>query len=750
MWRKQKTPNIQNLPKKHWLNFLSNGKLKNICINRDLIENISEEPDRPDLQVAIFNYLCVIDPENKGKFYDFHIDSLKPESFQQHIDLNSSHNASFKLNNTLTNLDSGIQTQIFTSTPTVDFLENSLIFLENLKESYVENPDKIKAEILEHSGQPLEILKFLNGDKKELNLEDPKDQNFLRNIHLYVRKKSRLGQPRKLTKIEAPIIESDENISKNLNNNTTIKINNQVTNNSESKENSEKEVPLEPKVENNQNFSDKVNQAPDKSNNQFSEPENSGSTDFLLTIDQDNNMSAAGTRPSTYSDSPKEDILDFISLYENECDAFGWEGNQKLHKIKIAFTGNALIRFNKNIKFTKLGNNNTTVPRTWEEVKEDIIKLFNKTKPELRLRLIKRVYEGEHDFHDYVNFVIKTSKELDPNESDYVILKRILGGLPNQLREFIAKEKVEKTDELNKAFDEYLRFRDVTQTNLDPSTAREMEEMKKTIETLSNRVNTVSIINTEPNNKEEIMKGMVANINEKQNDPTFEAIIKKLEQNYNLTPKNQNYKNKNFDQNFDKNKNFNSNQRNQNNNYGNNRNNYQNRGQNQNYNNNSGNYINRNQNFRQNQNQNNTNFRNNNQNQNYQNKNYQNYETRPNNNNFGNNNGFRNQRNNNYPDRNYNDRNYNDRSYNNYGNNQNRRNYNNNGYNNNNYTRNYPLEINEIGTTPLAQITYPVQQAIMPAPIQYQSYLPALPMPQTTQPIVQSLPALPSIPNSKN
>lgn len=144
-------------------------------------------------------------------------------------------------------------------------------------------------------------------------------------------------------------------------------------------------------------------------------------------------MSAISIRPTTYADTKNEDIEDFVNIFENECEAFSWSTEQqKLAKNKIAFTGNALIRFNE--KFRP-----KTDITTWAIMKENRLKSFNKTKPELRHRLIKRQYQGDHDLYDYCNFVTKTCKVLDTNQSDHTILLTVINGLPMTLKDFVNK-----------------------------------------------------------------------------------------------------------------------------------------------------------------------------------------------------------------------------------------------------------------------------------------------------------------------
>ncbi|VDO16411.1 unnamed protein product, partial [Brugia timori] len=317
MWNQQREPNLVNLEKDHWLYQIKNSRLYNFCVNNNLTTSEPEELQRTDLQVIAYKYLSSFDPENKGKNYNYYSETVDPVEFDRDIVRREKLSKSFNLNSSISDfsiikadpiLDSGVNFDLSkTSSPSKILINpeendevriklNSPEIFETIRESYCDFEEELKnlirSDILSKTENPHQIINFIESKTNVIPKTCLADKNFLENLNNVNRtkKKSRLGtkQSAKSELINPALVTKVEIKSENL-------------------------------------------------------------IEFAKT--EPEKMSAISIRPTTYADKENEDIEDYVNIFENECEAFGWSTDQqKLAKIKIAFTGNALIRFNEKLK----------------------------------------------------------------------------------------------------------------------------------------------------------------------------------------------------------------------------------------------------------------------------------------------------------------------------------------------------------------------------------------------------------------
>lgn len=179
-------------------------------------------------------------------------------------------------------------------------------------------------------------------------------------------------------------------------------------------------------------------------------------------------------RPSIYRHGQDEDIKTFLEKFENEADANEWTEEVKLRKIKIAFDGPAHDIYIGKVK---------SVPGliTWPLMKAKLEDVYKRSKTELKEKLKHRTYKGENDWSEYMLYIKRIVREIDPLASEEKIIKKVIQGLPLKERDFILREKPQTMHALDRAFLAWLKYKESMEEGKGRELESKVEQLEKKI-----------------------------------------------------------------------------------------------------------------------------------------------------------------------------------------------------------------------------------------------------------------------------
>lgn len=115
-------------------------------------------------------------------------------------------------------------------------------------------------------------------------------------------------------------------------------------------------------------------------------------------------------------------------------------------------------------------------------MKKRILEVLKKNAALLRKKLSSRQYEGELDFFEYIMFVTKVMKEINPNEPEKNIVSKICDGLPTAERDYIWRYRPESLDELNTEFSHWLEHKEKMKRRTESEKDKDIERLTIEVE----------------------------------------------------------------------------------------------------------------------------------------------------------------------------------------------------------------------------------------------------------------------------
>lgn len=134
-------------------------------------------------------------------------------------------------------------------------------------------------------------------------------------------------------------------------------------------------------------------------------------------------------RPTEFWAQPKNDIHDWLRIYEFEARGWGWDDETKCRKIFLALKGDAALKYEA---MWGLGESEIS----WVKQKNMLIDTFKENRMTLQEKLLSMTSLDEDALEDHVADMMRVAKKINSYINEEELLLRIIQSIPEEARKY--------------------------------------------------------------------------------------------------------------------------------------------------------------------------------------------------------------------------------------------------------------------------------------------------------------------------